>query len=164
MRASALFAQHMRQKYSLVDFHAFLVALQSACIVGNLVSAWHQTWKGIGRGPDQSLDPEKPGIILGKPLVDGSHMPRQEALPRGARFLSDGFGGFCLFLVAGWPGRQVSKKLACKLPVGHVAAANAGKIAPSKISCRNRFSTLPRLEDIGRQQAKRKHLRLHVSP
>jgi hypothetical protein len=39
-------------------------------------------------------------------------MPLQETLPRGARFLSDDFGGPCLFVIAGWPGRQISKKLA----------------------------------------------------
>ena len=94
-------AQHMRQKYPLVDFDAFLVALQPACILGDLVGAGHQTRKGIGRGLHQGFDPEKPGIILREPLVDGSHMPLQESLPRGARFLLDGFGCLCLFIVAG---------------------------------------------------------------
>src|ERR1700733_7217636 len=32
MRTRAHLAQHVRQKYSLVNFHAFLVALQPACI------------------------------------------------------------------------------------------------------------------------------------
>ena len=110
MRTRAHLAQHVRQKYSLVDFHAFLVALQPACIFSNLVGGGHQARKGIGRGLDQVFDPEKPGIILRELLVDGSHMPLQEALSCRARFLSDGFGGVCLLrsISAAGPERTLS--------------------------------------------------------
>src|SRR5271167_4456569 len=64
MRARTFVAQHMGQKYPLVDFHAFLVALQPARIVSYLVSVGHQTRKGIGRGLDQGLDPKKLRIVM----------------------------------------------------------------------------------------------------
>src|SRR5271155_4108256 len=85
-------------------------------------------------------------------------MPRQEALPSEARFLTDDFGGFCLLIVAGRLGRQAFKKLACKLPVGGVAAGIAGEIIR-----RIRLRSLPALEGRDRQNAKRKHVRLHLS-
>ena len=42
------------------------------------------------------------------------------------------------------------KKLAGKRPKGHVAAAIAGEIVPSKIGRRIRLGRLPALEDRGR--------------